>query len=259
MYTLIENVKLCLSASSLFIASWYDLKFREIPDKLWMVSAPIGLLLTLIQAFIYDSRLLQTLAISVIVVSAISVTVFYLGLFGGADAKALVTLSLTMPTPPSLLNGMGKALPLFTVTVFNNAILTSALLSIALLTYNLLWKALTKSDLFEGLESEPSHRKFIVLITGYKVKAEKLLEKKFIYPLEEVEIGDREEIVRRITLSVRIEDDEDVNRRIDTLKNLNGYVWISPALPFLIFITIGFFTSLIVGDMILILVKAVFT
>lgn len=258
MYLPLDLIKVSVSAVSLTAASIYDIKFREVPDELWLLYGPTGLLLTVIQTVTNDLKLLQTAGLSLLVTSILSITIFYLGLFGGADAKALICLSLTIPTPPTFKKTV-DTLPLFPITVFNNSVLTAALLTLAFLTYNLTWKLKTGKELFHDLESEPAYRKLTALMTGYKIEVGKLAEKQFTYPLEKVEIDEDGKVVRRLVLSARLEGDEEVERRLSSMRGLNCEVWATPALPFLIFITLGFFLSLIAGDLIYTLIKTMFT
>ena len=258
MYPLLDLVKVFVSMVFLIAASLYDLKYREVPDKLWLIYAPVGLLLTLTQAVTLDLKLLQVIGLSILVTSILSIAIFYLGLFGGADAKALICLSLTIPTPPTFKKAF-NALPLFPLTIFNNSVLTATLLTLAFLIYNLIWKFKTRKGLFHDLEGEPVYRKLIALMTGYKIEVGKLAEKRFTYPLEEAEIDENGKVVRRLVLSARLEEDEELERRLNSLRGLRCEVWATPALPFLIFITIGFFVSLVAGDLIYTLIKTIFT
>ncbi|MCD6530616.1 prepilin peptidase [Candidatus Bathyarchaeota archaeon] len=258
MYPLLDLIRTSVSAVFLTLGSLYDLKYREVPDKLWLLYASTGLFLTLTQSISGDSNFLLIAGLSLLVTSALSIVIFYLGLFGGADAKALICLSLTIPTPPTLHRG-GDILRLFPITVFNNSVLTAALLTMGFLLYNLLWKLKTGENLFRGLGREPAYKKLITLMTGYKIDVRNLAKKEFTYPLEEAEIDEDGKVVRRLVLSARIEEDEEIERRLNSLRRLNCKVWATPALPFLIFITLGFFLSLLTGDLIYTLIKTIFT
>ncbi|MEM3419508.1 MAG: hypothetical protein QW806_04695, partial [Nitrososphaerota archaeon] len=63
----------------LLIASYEDIKTREINDEIWIIFSPIGIIITFIIAII------------------ISIIIYYSKFVGGADSKALITLSFLDP------------------------------------------------------------------------------------------------------------------------------------------------------------------
>jgi len=71
--------------------AYLDYKFREVENWVWIIfgaSGIVGTLLVFRVGFLYSIILSVFLAISI----------WILGGFGGADAKALITLSLLFPT-----------------------------------------------------------------------------------------------------------------------------------------------------------------
>jgi preflagellin peptidase FlaK len=84
-------------------ASWSDWKKREVSNKVWAVLAPLALLLTSIQYVLFDGDLLLYV-LSFAVTSGLAIVLFYAGAFGGADAKALICLSLALPQYPASLS-----------------------------------------------------------------------------------------------------------------------------------------------------------
>ena len=82
-------------------AAFRDYKFGEVSNKVWLY-APIGLALTLLELYLFTPAL-STFTLSVMVVMvAFSFGLFFFanGLCGGADSKALITLSLSLPLSP---------------------------------------------------------------------------------------------------------------------------------------------------------------
>ncbi len=250
----LEVVKIGVSMLFLSYASWQDHKNREVSNRVWMYFAPLGLALTLLQIFLIQQFcLFVTLAASTIVVSGISITLFYLGLFGGADAKAFICLSITFPVGPVLLKKHLNITPfLFSLAIFDDAVLTSALTALGLIFYNVLWGIRTREKLFEGFEQESFWKKFLVLITGYKIKLARMEKKQHLVPLED--FSEKEDGSITHNLRVLIHADEDIETRIISInkfKKRDDKIWVTPNLPFIIFITIGLIVSLFLGDIIL--------
>jgi len=242
--------------SFLLYASWSDIKSREVSNKVWAFLGPIGLILTLLDIYLTKSYLrLNDLGLSFFIATILAVALFYLGFFGGADAKALICLSLSLPyysydtlTPFFVLIPF---LPV-SVSVFINAVLSSVLVAFYALLRNIVWVGSGKS-LFEGLESEPLSKKFMSLITGYKVKVSDLENKFYLYPTEKIEETQEGEIKRSFQIFVSAEADREANvTRIMgfSRKGLLNEVWATPGLPFLVFITIGLVVTLFFGDLI---------
>jgi len=254
MYEWLEGVKIGLSLILLSYASWHDYRKREVPNEVWMLLAPSGLILTLAQIFIASQgSLIPSLVLSFFTVTGIALVLFYLGVFGGADAKALICLSLILPFPPaSLRPPLGVISPLFPLSIFDNAILTSALTTVGILAYNLTWSVKAGEKLFEGLEGESSWKKFLVLITGYKVEPTKFREKPHLIPLERLTEEDNGRITRRLRVFINVNEEETGTENLDRFsEKLNGKIWATPSLPFMIFITVGLVLTLLLGDAIL--------
>jgi len=255
MYEWLEPVKIGLSLIFLSYASWQDYRTREISNKIWILFAPLGLTFTLLQIFLTQQNfLLRTLGISFLVVSVISVTLFYLGFFGGADAKAFICLSITLPFGPILfkptLNFISN---LYSLSIFENAVLVSALTAVGIVIYNISWRIKTGERLFEGLDRESSWKKLIALITGYKVELSKIKKNLHLVPLEKLSKGEDGKITRHLTVFVRADEDNETQiTRIKKFFEIHDVkIWVTPNLPFIIFITIGLLVTLLLGDIIL--------
>lgn len=254
MYEWLEGVKIGLSLVLLSYASWHDYRKREVPNEVWMLLAPSGLLLTLSQiSMASQGSLITLLALSFLTVTGIALALFYLGLFGGADAKALICLSLILPFPPASLRPLlGMISPFFPLSIFDNAILTSALTTVGIMAYNLTWSIKTGEKLFEGLEDEASWKKFLALITGYKVEPTKFGKKPHLIPLESLTKEENGRITRHLRVLIGVNDEEKVMENLDRFsEKWKGRIWATPSLPFIIFITFGLVLTLFLGDAIL--------
>jgi preflagellin peptidase FlaK len=225
----------------------------------WAILAPSAFALTSIQFFMFAPELLSTYALSFAITSAFALALFYVGAFGGADAKALICLSLALPSYPTYLlqQPLGFVSILFPITVFTNAVLLAALSIFYALLRNLLWKSKTKKRLFEGFEKESVGRKILTLLCGYKVKIAELEKGKHLYPLEDVYVN-AEESRRKLLVFPKDEEREGIIERLLKAKDegkLENEVWATPGLPMLIFITAGLIVALAYGDIVWILLS----
>lgn len=245
----VEGLQVFVSLLFLLYASWSDLKTREVSNWVWVFYAPIGITLSLILLFLSDISY-DMFGISVGVTSALAVALFYAGAFGGADAKALICLSLTLPTYPSHFIPFTSAILIFPLSVFSNAVILAALSVLYVLLRNVFWRQRTGRRLFENFEHESKGRKILALLSGYKIPISKLEKSSFLYPLEDVQVSEGGETERKLLIFPKDEErDEIVNRVLTTAKGeKTDYVWATPGLPMLVFITAGLIAALIFGD-----------
>jgi len=221
----------------------------------WAILAPSALALTAIQFLMFAPELLYTFGLSFLITTVLSIALFYLGAFGGADAKALICLSLAIPSYPKYLlqQPYGIFSPLFPLTVFTNAVILAALSVVYALLRNLLWKSRKEKGLFEGLENESVGRKIMTLICGYKVKISELEKREHLYPLEDIYVNETEESRRKLLVFPKDEEREEIVKRILEAADegkIENEVWATPGLPMLIFVTIGLIVALAYGDIV---------
>jgi len=262
MNQILDGTRTFLCVSFLIYASWSDYKTREVSNKVWVILGPSALALTGFQFLFYSSQplqLLQSYILSFAVTSVLAVAIFYAGGFGGADAKALMCIALALPVYPSHLLSQAAELfsPLFPLTIFTNGILLGALSVFYALFRNLLWKVRNRGGVFEGLETGSFGRKFLALVSGYKVKLSQL-KTGHMYPLEDVYVNDEGEAKRKLLVFPKDEEREEiVSRILENVKeeSLEGGVWATPGLPLLIFITAGLIVALAYGDIVWILLS----
>ncbi len=254
MNELLEASRVLLSLFFLVLSSWHDLKTREVSNKMWIIFGPAALALLLLQFFtdyanIREGVLIQWLA-SIGLTTIVALVLFYTGFFGGADSKALICLAIALPVYPSFTaKYIAIFVPFFPLAVLVNSVLGASLLTIVITGYNLCQMTLRKERLFEGLEREPLWSKVIALTTGFKVKPEKVKGESFYIPLEQFSREENGEIIRHLKVTPRLENDpQKETQQKEFLSELNVKVWVTPGLPFLVFVTAGFIAALIVGD-----------
>ncbi|HDI46216.1 MAG TPA: prepilin peptidase, partial [Candidatus Methanomethylia archaeon] len=127
---ILDLLRLAVLFSGLTISSIQDWKTREIDDKIWVCMGIAGGMLTAADlAFQWSTPKLLLTAISIALAFIIGFSIYYLGLFGGADAKALLCIAAVTPYPPKLVEPILPSInPFFPITVFCNGLLLSLLI-----------------------------------------------------------------------------------------------------------------------------------
>jgi preflagellin peptidase FlaK len=247
---ILDGARIILCLVFLVYASWSDYKSREVSNKVWAVFGPLALLLTAIQILFFSSQSFQMVTFYVLsfaITSGLAITIFYVGGFGGADAKALMCIALALPVYPNslLTHNIGFVSPLFPITIFSNSVLLGALSVFFAIFRNLVWATQYKERLFECLKNQSIGRKILALISGYKIKLSKL-ENSHMFPLEDFEINEDGKKSQKLLVFPDYDEREDIINRLKENKP-NGWVWATPGLPLLIFITAGLIIALVFG------------
>ncbi|MEM1546071.1 MAG: A24 family peptidase C-terminal domain-containing protein [Candidatus Methanomethylicia archaeon] len=252
---IIRSITLILTYA---FASYYDIKTREVPDKLWIFPVAIGTPL-LVYDVLYSNSLYSIVLIifSSTLSISLAIILFYCGFFGGADAKALISAGILMPRHPfsfQTLPIIGISLLQFLsmpLTILTNAAILTLTLPIVFLFRNILWK-FKRKKLFEDIQSS-TFKKTLVLFIGYKIEILEFIRKlDFYHPLEQPR---RINGKREIKLFQRLVSDEEFlkfkNEILTNYKNkmYDKYIWVTPLLPFMIYLTIGAVISIIIGDL----------
>ena len=201
---MLDNFILLFCFTCLIYASYQDLKTRNISNNLWLFMLLIAIPFIIYNLFIFHISFLPTLLYSFFFTFTLSYFFFVLHLFGGADAKALICISLLIPSC-SLSN-----IP-FTITVLANTILISLIVVFTLFFYNLMTLPHKDFITFKNLK---------YWFIGYKIPISKFTDAKYTKLLCPVKENEKE-------------------------------VWVTPEIPFMVFITIGFVISVFWGFIIL--------
>jgi len=255
----INLISILVVLAFLGYGSWSDIKTREVSNIVWLLFAPIGATLTVARLY-FSPELLWISLGSIIVATSFALLLFYAGVFGGADAKGLICIGISIPTlPENILAYATLFHPFFPVVVLTNSFLVAISMALYILVRNIFWKYSTHGSLFLGLEKEPAWKKAFALVSGYKADFGEVEEKIYLYPLEEV-VESGGAVERRLNLFVEAEVE-----RQDLIEKLRSYVekavipreiWATPGLPMLVFVTIGFILAFVVGDLIFSIISA---
>ncbi len=250
MDTILDSVAFLLSLVFLGYSAYRDLKTREVPDRVWMIYLPIAVAL-ICSRIVFSPSLLVVSLISVIMTVLFSFLLFYLGLFGGADAKALICLSVASPTYPFSDRMLASVDPLFSLAVLYNGYFLSLCMVVYVVVKNLRWKYVERKTLFHRYQSISVTGQAVAFLTGYKTYFKNLREKSYLYPMEAIS-QTKSGILRKLKMLASVNAD-----RNGLLRSLGEYledsdeVWATPGIPLLIFVLAGFISTALVGDILL--------
>ncbi|HMK94891.1 MAG TPA: A24 family peptidase C-terminal domain-containing protein [Candidatus Limnocylindrales bacterium] len=263
---LLLGSQVAITVGFLVYASWSDFKTREVRDLVWAIYAPIAIVLSLANLLLYDPSKLALFGLSVGFTVGLAFLLFYSGAFGGADSKALMCIAFSLPFAPVALftpvltNSLSPISKfVFPLTIFSNGVLFAAASCLYMVLHNFVWHKKNGEPLFAGtLAQESLWKKTLIMLTGYKVTIAKLKEKWHVFPMEDIDDAGENALNRKLVV---IPSDEGRDGIVDRLSNaaqagkIDKYVWATPGLPMLIFITLGLVVALLGGDLVWLLVR----
>ena len=218
----ISTLRILLAGLMLGVASIIDVRNREIPDVFWIVFGAITLIILFFEDNIVESLII--IALSMIIVPFV-LLMWRFGFFGGADAFSLIVLGGLAPLATI---GDNVVTPF---TTLSNAVFFIVLLIIINLLRNV-FAILNHENIFSGFK-ESKWRKMIAILLGFRSK-----NPKFGFSIERVE-----ENYKRFDFSLHHADTAPFSHSPNS--------WITPALPFILFITTGFVIQLFFGDILI--------
>ncbi len=227
----LHAVKVAVAFAFLLEASRRDLRERIVSNRLWLymvaVFTPLNVLEYVIKPFNLVFAVVQFVFIFVF-----SYLVFWLGLYGGADAKALMCLAFAFPVYPSFLAFplLGTGMGMFAFSTLANSVIAAPLLVVLMLAKNVV-----KGNL-----------EFPYCLIGYRESIDRI---KFHNLLEFVE---GKKVVRKVR-GIEANEEEIEKLRKRGIRE----VWVSPALPFICFITAGFLIAVFLGDIMFLAIRAI--
>lgn len=254
--------RIAVTVVILLYASWSDFKTREVSNRVWVIYGPIAIALSIAEFLLYEPSKLLLFGASVGFTIGLAFLLFYSGGFGGADSKALMCIAVALPFAPTAFTPTFGISPtsqfIFPLTIFSNGVLFAAASGIYMIVRNLTWHKKMGKKMFTGsLAEESIGKKMLVLITGYRVPIAKLQAKWHVFPMEDFKDGENG-LERKLVVVPRDEGrDEIVDRLLNASKagKIDSYVWATPGLPLLIFITLGLIVALLFGDVVWLLVR----
>ena len=221
----ILHIRILFALAMLGTATIIDIRSREISDLIWIVFGVISGILLFLEPNIIEAAFGVGFAL---IVAPLVLILWRFGLFGGADALGLIVLSALAPM---------ATLSDSVVSPFS-VVVNSALLSVTPMAVNFIRNSiliLRKEDIFHDFD-ETTSKKIFAMFLGYRSK-----NPKYSFSLE-TQVGKK----KRLNIALHNSDTAEYCTTPDT--------WVTPGLPFMIFILGGFVIQLLFGDVILSLI-----
>jgi len=232
-------VKVTIAALFLIYACKLDLKERRVPNRLWKYMLAVFIPIDVVEYLVFRYDLTFAL-IQFAVMFAFSYFLYVIGAYGGADAKAFIVLAIAFPVYPEIWTFplINKGFGVFAFSTLSNSVIFSP----AILLY-----MFVRNVVREGLSVQ-----FYYFI-GYRVDVANVPQ--FHNLLEYID-----ENGKLVRLKRGVEPDDEMLQRLKKAKERGEIekVWVTPGLPFLVFITIGFFVSVVLGDVLFEVISYVF-
>lgn len=232
--TILSVIRLITGAGILVYASYTDIKTRRAANYLWVIMGAIGAILLVVQYLTIGFENIWYFVFIPIMILLMYAFFQMRLLFGGADAKALMAIAILLPIQPSI-----GTFPIWTSfwpgswTIFCNAVILFLIIPISLLIYNLVKRNI----------------QFPYALLGYKMSVEKA-KQTFVWPLERIKDGKRK-------LSY-MPKEFDADEELKAFENQGiTEIWVTPKIPFMIPLLVGFIVAFFPGDLLMQLIKTI--
>ncbi len=237
-----------------------DLIKREISDIPWIIMAIEGVITTIIILIFANNSSLYTrrqigilVAINLVVGVVIGYLLYYTGVMGGADAKALMALSINSSVYPFLIGATQIEIYNYLPSIFNsffNWLLAMVIIyPLPLLFYNIYLKA-KGTKLFDDTNANFAS-KFLMMISGYLIPTEKAVNRTDIVYSETFEEEEEKWEIKHFMQVQEIEEEEEFKKEIEQKIKETGRkrIWVKVLPPGIVFLLIGYIVNLVAGNM----------
>ena len=227
----------------LAIASILDIRSREIPDKVWLIFGGFGAILSVLE-LLDTSAANRTAfsihyAIGIALMSSIGYATYKTGLFGGADPKALVAIAVILPAYSA---GLFAFHDFAAISILSNALIAS----MTAMLFNVIRNSISVArgvPIFEGIQ-EGRMKRALAFAVGFPSSS----PGRYVFEMEAVDESGN----RKFRFNPASYDDFAPSPQVpqkDKEKENKRRTWVTPALPFIVYIGIGFAINLVVGDL----------
>lgn len=198
-----EEIRIIIAISMFAVAAFYDVKERKIHDIIWLVCGGTG-------AILYTVELPGTIDIvSMVVGVTLASTFWFFRLYAGADALALISLSVILPTYHDFIIPLSMVVIATAISVIYGIIYNIAANSRTLFLDN---------KIFEEFD-EPLYRRIVAFFLIHK----RSKSEKFAFPAERI-------VSERRKFRFRYDPDDEFSK---------DDVYVSLAMPLTLFFLIG--------------------
>ncbi len=215
----LDHLRIVLAIGMLGYASYTDVTKREVSDFVWIIFGALAVVLLIFEPNFSDA--LVNIGISLIVAPVVLI-IWRIGFFGGADAFAIIVLAALVP---QITFSDGMITPF---TILTNAVLIS-IIPLFLNFFRNLIEITKKNDIFEGFK-EPVGKRIMAMFLGYRAK-----NPKYGFSIEK-KAGKN----KKLNLVLHNAEYAEFCTRPNT--------WITPGVPYMLFIAVGFIVQVLYGD-----------
>jgi len=227
------------------LASFYDLKTREIRELLWL---PAFIVTAVINFILIKPD--TTAVILSIIPSLIVLALVVMKMMGGADFIAMLLVGLSMPY-----------LKIFPISLLT--LLYSSLIPATLAIYNIILNLSRYRDVYRKVRCDEGSKSFLLAL-GKPMRIRDFIRSKYLYPLTLIDcVNNTQKITCRSSFNI----DEDYAEHIAHVRRCvesgyldgDGFVWVTPALPHIVFITVGFILALLTPTEVILHILSILT
>ena len=215
----VTSARMFLALAMVSVASFYDIKKREVHDLIWIIFVIPAAILIFFEPNLFDA--LKSIGFAMIL-APIAILLWRFGFFGAADALCLISLVFIAPL---------KTFSEFAVTPLT-PLTNAAIISIIPVMVNFFRNALSclrSEEIFKDFQ-ETKFKKMLAMFLGYRAK-----NPKYGFSIEV-----QENSVKKFDFSLKNADYTEYCTKPNT--------WISPGIPYICYIAAGFVVQLFAGD-----------
>ncbi len=251
----------------LLYAIWLDLKYRRVPNWVWLATAAVGLVFIAVDIAAGSPAWVWFAWIPVVIVVTYALWWFRL-LFGGADAKCVMAFAILVPYPPALMAGDGGLwphLPAFmptAATMLFNAVLFTLVIPISYAVMNAARGNLHPAAMFLGrrvpLASVYDDPVWVMDWVDVAPENEPEEEEPSLDEMEDDPVLDRDQLPAlaeneldgaTIRLHYMPTRAGDYVRNLARLEAMGvTEVWVTPKVPFMVPLMLGYVGAFVIGD-----------
>jgi len=225
----IDILRILVTFVLLIFCSYSDIKWRKVTNKVWLPVLFIGLILAAVEYSItFNIAEVIWYIVSFIIVFFVSYFIFAIGGFGGADAKLFIILSVLFTHYPIF--GRYPLMPL------EPSLMISPLTGMFAVAPSIGAFPLTIFPL-------------VVLVNTFIVSLSVPIYI-LVYNLLKLPRNQRSDKGYYMFMCLKKEKDKIDEVKMRVMDEDDDYAWVSPKIPLMVFIFIGFIIALIYGDLI---------
>lgn len=232
MAAVVDLVRLFAGVSVLAFASYTDWRWRRAPNFLWTILASFGAVLLVIDLVVDRPPWSQTwpYLVAIPVFAALIYVLWWFGLIaGGADAKGLMAIGVLAPFPIDM-----GGLPLWptplpaSLSVLTNSLLAFMAVPLGILLWNIAHGDWRVPHLFLGVRRRAGD-----------------IRRGHVWPMETL----AEDGTRRTRFFASRMTDAEIEATFARIQALrDARIWVSPKVPFMIPMAVGFVAAFALGD-----------